>query len=153
MLITGDIKYFTESVLDEKALSTLIADLGENAIISIGNVNRRNILLSIGVREGTYAIDLFDSGTPFDESVIKNLGIKRYTTHKAEGGSGIGLMTTFEILKEHNASFEIEELESNELYTKRVAVIFDNKSAIRIFSKRSTIIAEVNKRKDIILAD
>lgn len=113
----------TETVLEEALLNTLLADLGENAIIATAKAERRNILLSLSVRNKQYCIDFFDSGTDFDAGVIEHLGKKRYTTHKSEGGSGIGLMTTLEILEKKKGSFELEEFQKNCLFTKRVSII------------------------------
>ena len=132
VMLSGDIRYMTENVLEESLLNTLLADLGENAIIATANSEKRNILLSIGVRENHYYIDFFDSGAAFDARVIENLGKRRYTTHKDEGGSGIGLMTTFELLKTKKGSFELEEFQQNNLFTKRVSVIFDSRGEVRI---------------------
>lgn len=123
--VTGDIRYMTEHIIDENLLNTILADLGENAVIATKKSDTRNILLSLGVRDGYYYVDVFDSGLRFEPEVIKHLGKARYTTHKEEGGSGIGLMTTFEILRKQNGSFEIEEFTDNSMFTKRVSVLFD----------------------------
>lgn len=150
--ITGDIRYMTESVLEEALLNTLLADLGENAIIATAKAERRNILLSLGVRDKQYCIDVFDSGADFDSRVIENLGKKRYTTHKIEGGSGIGLMTTLEILEQKKGSFELEEFQKNCLFTKRVSVVLDHRYKIRVYSSRKDILAACTKRgQDILL--
>lgn len=130
--ITGDIKYLTECLLEETLFNTLLADLGENAIIATSDAEHRTILLSMGIREGTYFIDFFDSGAAFDAAVISNLGKRRYTTHKAEGGSGIGLMTALEIIREKKASFEIEEFSEPAPFTKRVSIVFDSCAQTRI---------------------
>ena len=70
-------------------------------------------------------ISVYDSGNNFSKEVIKHLGKRRYTTHKDSGGTGIGLMNTFKLLKEYNASFSIEENIDNPSYTKIVSIIFD----------------------------
>lgn len=38
-----------------------------------------------------------------------NLGMKRITTHKDSGGTGIGLSSTYGLCKKYNASFVITE--------------------------------------------
>lgn len=152
--ITGDIRFMTESVLEEALLNTLLADLGENAIIATAKAERRNILLSLGVRDGQYCIDVFDSGADFDAGVIENLGRRRYTTHKSEGGSGIGLMTTLEILEKKKGSFELEELRENCLFTKRVSIVLDRCHRVRISSNRKELLTACEKQgRDIILTD
>lgn len=150
--ISGDVRYMSENVLEEALLNTLLADLGENAIIATSGASSRNILLSIGVRESNYYIDFFDSGTPFDAHVIENLGKRRYTTHTTEGGSGIGLMTTAEILHKKKGSLEIEEFPNNSTFTKRVSVVMDFCSKTRIYSTREEILAACAKRGRDILA-
>lgn len=70
--ITRDIRYMTESMLEEALLNTLLADLGENAVIAAAKAEHRNILLSLGIREKYYCIDFFDSGADFDSRIIKN---------------------------------------------------------------------------------
>ena len=132
VMISGDVRYMTEHVLEESLLNTLLADLGENAIIATTKSEKRNILLSIGVRNNHYFIDVFDSGAAFDARVIENLGKRRFTTHKEEGGSGIGLMTTFELLKKKKGSFELEEFQQNNLFTKRVSIVFESRFETRI---------------------
>ena len=83
----------TENIIDENLLNTLLADLGENAVIATNKSDTRHIFLSLGVRDGYYYVHVFDSGLCFEPEVIKHLGKARYTTHKEEGGSGIGLIS------------------------------------------------------------
>lgn len=137
--ITGDIRFMAETIIEETLLNTLLADLGENAIIATSNAKKRNILLVIGIKQNHYCIDFFDSGAHFDIQVIKNLGKQRYTTHKEEGGNGIGLMTIFELLEKKKGSFELEEFQENNLFTKRVSIIFDSRFETRIKSSREEL--------------
>lgn len=149
--ITGDIPYMVTDAVDTYDLNTMIADLGENAIIATSNSSTKSILLIIGYREGTAFFDIYDSGADFDAGVIANLGKRRHTTHKNTGGSGIGLMTTYELVNKYHATFEIEELYGNKLFTKRVSVLFDNNSRIAVHSSRPEIIAACKTRNDIQL--
>ena len=137
--LIGNVHYLTSNIIDEHALGTILSELGENAIYSSSKSKHKHILLSIGVRDNCYFLDLYDSGYNFDSKVIENLGRKRYTTRMSEGGSGIGLMNIFEILQKSLASFELEEIDDNSLYTKRVSVIWDTQSEVRIFSQREEI--------------
>lgn len=147
--LTGNVDYMVKNIIDERDLNTLIADLGENAIIATQSAACRNMLLILGVKGDTYCLDVLDSGSPFDVGVIEHLGMKRYTTHGAEGGSGIGLMTTVELAGKYKASFEIEEFPDNELFTKRVSVVFDSLSRKRITSTREEVIFLAQKRADL----
>lgn len=146
----GNVRYFISEIVDEHDLGTLLSDLGENAIHATSKSAHRQILLTIGVSDNNYFIDMCDSGAPFSQKVIENLGQRRYTTRKAEGGSGIGLMTTMEILKKSNASFELEELDNNSLYTKRIRAVWDKKSEIRIISAKAHLYDANSVRKDIL---
>lgn len=149
--ITGDILYMVSDAIDTYDLNTMLADLGENAIIATSHSAVKNVLLIIGYRENTAFFDIYDSGSEFDAGVIANIGKKRHTTHKDTGGSGIGLMTTYELINKYHATFEIEELYDNKLFTKRVSVLFDNNSRIAIYSNRPEIIAACKSRSDIQL--
>lgn len=149
--ITGDIPYMVSDAIDTYDLNTMLADLGENAIIATSHSAVKNVLLIIGYRENTAFFDIYDSGSEFDAGVIANIGKRRHTTHKDTGGSGIGLMTTYELINKYHATFEIEELYDNKLFTKRVSVLFDNNSRIAIYSNRPEIIAACKSRSDIQL--
>ena len=149
--ITGDIPYMVSDAIDTYDLNTMLADLGENAIIATAHSTIKNILLIIGYRDNTAFLDIYDSGSEFDAGVIASIGKRRHTTHKDTGGSGIGLMTTYELINKYHATFEIEELYNNKLFTKRVSVLFNNNSGITIYSNRHEIIAACKSRTDIQL--
>lgn len=153
VVVNGNVKYMVENIINEDDLSTLLADIGENAVIAVSGEERKNILLSIGVRDNSYYIDVYDSGAPFNVNVIENYGRTRYTTHKTTGGSGIGLMQTKELLSKYKASFEIEEIENNSLYTKRVSIVFDSLLKTRIFTNRQEILELRTQRDDIIFSE
>lgn len=112
-------------VITEQDLCTLIADLGENAIIATKSAEIKNILLSIEKKDSKkYTLNFFDSGEPFPEEVLAHLGKKRYTTHAATGGSGIGLMTTSELAQKYQAEFHISSTELSPPYTKCISLTF-----------------------------
>lgn len=144
-----DMKHVVSTVIDENSLSTLIADLVENALIATRNQSDKYILLNFDYYNGNFNISISDSGVPFSPAVYRNLGINRYTTHKKDGGSGIGLMTSLELIKKHSSSFIIEELD-NQTYSKKVIVTFDGLSQIRINSQRPEVCKLTPYRNDII---
>ena len=80
------------------------------------------------------------------------LGKEQITTHKDSGGSGIGFVTTFETLREYNASLIIHEFNKGNEFTKAVIASFDNKGEYRIISYRSDEIKK-NNTKDIIIEE
>jgi sensor histidine kinase regulating citrate/malate metabolism len=124
--ISGSVKYMAENVVSAQDLTTLLADLIDNAITATKHRDKKKILVLIGIVDGCYRIDVFDSGIAFEPDTLSDLGVKKTTTHAESGGSGIGMMTTFEILKRYHASFAIEEYgDSDCLFTKKVSVSFD----------------------------
>ncbi|MBQ4100598.1 MAG: GHKL domain-containing protein, partial [Oscillospiraceae bacterium] len=113
----------------ENDLSTLLADLLENAIIAVNKSTNlsKKIGIEVGCKGDIPYISIFDSAEPFANEVISNYGKQRYTTHKNEGGSGIGLMSVYEICQKYGASFHIINLVQDG-YRKSVSVLFDNKN-------------------------
>jgi Histidine kinase-, DNA gyrase B-, and HSP90-like ATPase. len=134
--ISGSMKYLVENIIAVSDLRTLLADLIENAIIASKDCDKRKVLVSSGVFEGYYTIDIFDSGVPFELETLINFGRKKTTTHANAGGSGIGLMTVSEILNSYHTSFVIEEFsESDAAFSKKVSVKFDNLNQYAVKSK------------------
>lgn len=149
--LSESMKYLVNHMIEESDLRTLLADLIDNAIIASRNSIIKNILINMGFSDTYYSIEVFDSGEPFHEGILLSLGIKQATTHLKEGGSGIGLMTAFEIINRSQASFIIEEFEDNNLFTKKVSIRFDNLKQIRIKTIRTNIKKLLSKRVDIII--
>ncbi|MDE6868283.1 MAG: hypothetical protein K2J83_03970, partial [Clostridia bacterium] len=89
----GAIPAALQVVKDPVDLNTMICDLGENAVIATKHTENGKIFIAFEINNGIASISFYDNGPPFDKSVIENMGKKRITTHKNEGGSGIGLMT------------------------------------------------------------
>ena len=147
--VMGSVKYLAEHMIPEHDLSTLLADLLENALIAVKDADRKNILLSIGIADGAYILAVYDSGAAFQPDIIRRIGLERATSHGSEGGSGIGLMTTFEIIRACKASFVIDEALDNSLYTKAVSICFDGLDQTRIRSRRDEILALSQERTDI----
>ena len=67
-----------EKVIPESDLNTVLADLCENAILAAKDSERKSVLLVIGISDGCYSIDVFDSGLPFEIDTLANLGLKNY---------------------------------------------------------------------------
>lgn len=122
----GDVEQMIDNISSENDICTLLADIVENGIISSQHSPNKSVFLSINATPNHYAVSVYDSGNFFDKQVIKKLGKKRVTTRKNSGGSGIGLMTTFELLKKYRASFSIDETINTHPYTKCVSITFDN---------------------------
>ena len=109
-------------------LGTLLADLLENAIIATAHSDHRRIRLTFGLNNGFHEFTMQDSGIPFAQHTLEKLGQERASTHLHEGGSGIGYMTIFEILREYQASLIITQHPAKKFhFTKAVTVRFDGK--------------------------
>ena len=136
--IDFDINEILETKIPQNKLETMLADHIRDAIIAINcseNKDRR-IKVVLDKEGNNYQIKFYDTGREFEIETLSKLGLKRTTTHKATGGSGIGFMTTFETLKQCKASLIIEEY-SNQEYTKAVIIKFDNENEYRIHSYRA----------------
>lgn len=151
--LTGNIHYFLEQMMEEQDFLTLLADLLENALIATKHGNGTHILLHIGIINESYSISVWDSGIPFTKETLFHLGKKQYTTHKKDGGSGIGLMSTYELLQKYHASLHIEEcLSSENLYTKKVSVLFDEKEEYYLYTKRDAKeLSYLRQRNDLYI--
>lgn len=136
--IDFDINEILETKIPQNKLETMLADHIRDAIIAINcseNKDRR-IKVVLDKEDNNYQIKFYDTGREFEIETLSKLGLKKTTTHKATGGSGIGFMTTFETLKQCKASLIIEEY-SNQEYTKAVIIKFDNENEYRIHSYRA----------------
>lgn len=120
--LEGEVAGITD-VISEAELCTIIGDLGENAIIATRESETKNIRLFMERKTDGYTLYFYDSGEPFAKEVLESLGKKRYTTHAETGGSGIGLMTTSELVAKYHGAFYITDEEIPEPYTKCVVVI------------------------------
>lgn len=134
--ILTDVQHFTDNIINEEDLNTLLSDMIENAIISTKKCSVRSVLVCINREDLIYSIEVYDSGENFDVEVLKNIGVKRTTTHIHEGGSGIGLMTIFSILNKYSASFVIEELLNNTDFSKKIRIVFDSLGTYKIITQR-----------------
>ncbi len=149
--LTGDIHYFLAQIMEEQDFLTLLADLLENALIATKHGKGTHILLQIAMIKEYYSISVWDSGIPFTKETLFHLGKKQYTTHKKEGGSGIGLMSTYELLQKYQASLYIEEcLDNEKLYQKKISIVFDGKCEYHLHTRREEReLFYLKQRKDL----
>lgn len=148
-----NMKALVNENISENDLNTLLADLLENALIATKYGDHRHVLLSVDMIEDFYTISIFDSGVLFPKEVLVSLGLKNYTTHKADGGSGIGLVTSYELLKKYRASLAIEEFtQDSGLYTKKLSVVFNRLDQYTLFTYRNGEELDfLNNRTDLLV--
>lgn len=153
IVFSCNIKTMIEKDISENDLNTLLADLLENALIATKYGDHRHVLLSVDRLEDSYSIHVFDSGIPFTKEVLANLGLKNCTTHKSDGGSGIGLVTSYELLKKYEASLAIEEfVQDSGLYTKKLSVVFNHLNQYTLFTYRNKEELDyLNQRTDLLV--
>ena len=150
--VNGNIHHMVNKHIEKEDLEILIADMIKNAIIAINHSENSNksILVRLGLIDGVYSLYVYDSGIEFEIDTLINLGIKPSTTHADSGGTGMGLMNTFDTLKKYKASLIIDEYgkPANDNFTKVIKIVFDNKNAYKIESYRKKYIQEkdINKR-------
>ena len=145
--LSGNIHHMINNYIDKEKLEILLADLIKNAIIAINyseNTNK-SILVRLGIIESIYSLYVYDSGIEFELETLSNLGIKPSTTHADNGGTGMGMMNTFDTLKQYEASMTIHEYGKpcKENFTKLIQITFDKKNEFKIISYRQEEIEEV----------
>lgn len=141
--VIGNIYYLINHFIDKNKLETLIGDHIRDAIIAVNsradNINKE-ILVILGMHDNFYEFCVYDTGIEFEIDTLLKLGLVPITTHKNDGGTGIGFVTTFETMKNSKASLIIDEKNSvqNTGFTKSVTIKFDGKNEYRIHSYRAS---------------
>ena len=155
--INGNIHHLINNLITKSKLETLIGDHIRDAIIAVTSSDNKNksIFAILGLRDDCYEFCVYDTGIDFEIDTLIKLGVETVTTHKETGGSGIGFITTFETMKECNASLIIEEKPKNSknYYTKSVTIRFDGKNEYRIISYRANEIKKQTKDNRIIIEE
>lgn len=107
-----DLHTFLEHPLSESDVSTILADLIENALIATKDSSVKKIRLTFDCSKDFFMLNLYDSGSPFANEVLVKLGKERITTHASSGGSGIGLMTVYGIVQKYGGHLSITDMSS-----------------------------------------
>ena len=137
--------------IDLNDITTILADILENAIIACAETDIKQVMAHIGILNKKILIRVFDSGSPFEISLFEKIGKVQETTHKDDGGSGIGLKTLFEIKEKYHSSIIIDEISSDGIITKSVSFIFDKHGQFIVRSYRAEEIRKECKRKDLLI--
>lgn len=153
LVVNDEVHYLINNIITQTDLETLICDHIKDAIIAIDSDNSISgkILVTIGMVENIYEISIRDNGVDFDIDTLSKLGLERITTHKDNGGSGIGFMTTFETLKKSEGSLIITEFENKVPFSKSITFRFDGLNKFIIKSYRSDELKENINRDDVII--
>lgn len=147
--VIGAASELTEAGVPDLRFETLCADLIENAIIAASHSEYKRILITMGTNEGFYELNVQDTGIPFETETLLALGTERASTHLDEGGSGLGYMTIFEILREGRASIIITELVPKPYgFTKSVKVRFDGRNQYLVYTYRAEELSSLVKKEN-----
>lgn len=138
--IIGNVYHIINNIITVEQLEILIADHIKDAIIAIkhtDNINK-SILVKLGKINECYGLYIYDSGIEFEKETLENLGKKPSTTHKDEGGTGMGFMNTFDTSNECKGSLVIKEIgkPSKDNFTKIIMIKFDGKNEYKVESYR-----------------
>lgn len=153
--INGNIYHMINNYIPKEDLEILLADYIKDAIIAINhceNINK-SILVRIGKIDGIYGVYFYDSGIEFEFNTLLNLGKIPITTHKSEGGTGMGFMNTFKTLSKTKGSLEIEEIgkPSKSNFTKVLKFKFNNKNEYKIISYKGKELKEKDEENKLII--
>lgn len=153
--INGNIYHMINNYIPKEDLEILLADHIKDAIIAINhceNINK-SILAKIGKIDGIYGVYFYDSGIEFEFNTLLNLGKIPITTHKSEGGTGMGFMNTFKTLSKTKGSLEIEEIgkPSKSNFTKVLKFKFNNKNEYKIISYKGKELKEKDEENKLII--
>lgn len=146
-----DFKALIPEIISERNLNTILADLIENAIIATKETATKNIKFETGIVQDSCYISVYDTGTMFAAEVLQSMGYKKITTHADNGGSGIGMMSTFELIRNCRASFVLEEYPADAEFAKKITIIFDKQSEFKIMSHRCAELRKSVTRPDVLL--
>ena len=152
VIVKTNIEYKIKKAIPLNLLEILISDILNNAIIAINHTSNKNNKILIQFNNTNYLeFRVYDTGIEFEINTLVKLGKERITTHKCDGGNGIGFITTFETLNKTNGSFIIEEYNRNESeYSKCLIFRFDNKRQYFIHSYRSEEIKKSYNNESIL---
>lgn len=95
--------------LDPEGIEACITNLVSNAIDAAMMREDKNgkVIIRTKFKHATLVIEVEDNGCGMDSEVIQNIFTTFFTT-KGNKGTGLGLLTTNKIIKEHGGKLEVE---------------------------------------------
>lgn len=153
--IIGNIYPLINNIIPKNKLETLIGDHLRDAInaVNLAKTDNKEIFAILGIKENKYELSIYDTGIEFEIETLLKLGLEAVTTYADKGGTGIGFLTTFKIMKQTKASLIISEQPPGKerYYTKAVTIRFDGKNQYKICSYRANEIKKHSDNKHIII--
>lgn len=150
----GAVEFFREQFKELTDFNAILCDLGENALIAAKHVENGKVKAVLDYAGGIATLKIYDNGALFDEKVIAEMGRTEITTHKNDGGSGIGLVTAFKILKKYSASICIDEVLADDAckadgYAKCIVIRADGNGLRVIKTGRDSVKKIAASRSDL----
>lgn len=130
-----------ENQIPQNKLLELIGDVLANAINAIKRKETpledgETVELSMGVSEyDYYEIEVYDSGEPFPEEILREFGRRGLTT----GGTGQGIANMLETLRTYHIALSITEFSEEEEFAKCMDFCFGEEFEISFRGERSGI--------------
>lgn len=135
---TSPLELIRKGKISQSKLMELLGDSLANAIHAIIRKNNRGeetIELHMGISQesGFYEIDIYDSGIPFPENILREFGRRGLTT----GGTGEGLANMLETLKKYRISLAITEYAPIEEFSKCINFCFAGDFEVAYYGERA----------------
>lgn len=142
---------FIPDAVSESDLVHTVDDLLKNAFKATANCEKRVVQLQFYKLGKHFVIEVADSGIPFEEKSLVNMGIEKLTTY--EDGSGIGLMDIWSTKEKYGATYHLDECVNADPFTKKISLTFDKKNRYSIRTLRKNEILQMSRRADLQVYD
>lgn len=137
VIVNSPITPLINVVISQLHIQRLIGDLYRDALAATEQGSEaKEIMLIMGMVDGSYQIRMCDTGTLFPAAVLHNLG----AVIQSQDRKHYGYADIFEVLSKCAASITIEEFPPQKrLFTKAVSIKFDGLAELRINSYRTEV--------------
>lgn len=147
--IDTELEDFVPSSVSDDDFVYLVSDLLENAFVATANTRSPMIQLQLYKWNKQLVVEIADNGLPFEVDSILQMGIERRTTHADTGGTGVGLITIWNIKETYGATYHLDEYDTASPFTKKISLTFDKKNRYSVRTYRKADILSRSKRIDL----
>ncbi len=134
---TSPAKLIRKKEISQLKLMELLGDVLTNAMRAIERKEQKEeetVELDMGIspESGFYEIDIYDSGVPFEERILREFGHRGLTT----GGTGEGLANMLDTLRKYHISLAITEYPPDEEFSKCLNFCFAGDFEVAYYGKQ-----------------